>query len=506
MATKYLGDRVRHPHRRHRPRPRPPHQRGGPERVRARRAPVGRLVGPHRVPRPRRGEDLEVEGRRAARRHAGRAGHRPAGLPLLHASRPTTASSRRSPSRRSRPRASRCAASSATRSRRATRAARWSTRPRSRRHRRRFWSALADDLNAPQALAVVSEVAKDDALAPADKWAVLPDADRALGFGLADAVAPGGDDSGTDPRIDGLVAEREAARAGEGLRHRRPRSATSWPPRASRSSTRPPAPPGAGPSPPPRFSRPTHTEVCAGVAGTSWGSVGEEEAVDRRGDLGDDPRQAELGGPGRRGRPTRRDRLDPPGAGGRRGAAPWWSQVGVSSTAVASRAGPSAPSDRSGPMLRSSVCWPWALSSSDCMMRSSSCSDRSAPVGSSAVATSASAQRVCAGQDAVVDADGEVERPLERCPGPGRVLVHEGSALGHARHRLDGRAERGLRDGGHVGGEAQRTSGGAGVGQDGRGHVRRPRPARAGRPRRRPRRSPASDRGPHGPPSKSPPT
>jgi cysteinyl-tRNA synthetase len=79
-------------------------------------------------------------------------------------------------------------------------------------NRRRFWSALADDLNAPQALAVVSEVAKDDALAPADRWAVLVDADRALGFGLADAVAPGGDDSGSDPRIDGLVAEREAAR------------------------------------------------------------------------------------------------------------------------------------------------------------------------------------------------------------------------------------------------------------------------------------------------------
>jgi cysteinyl-tRNA synthetase len=79
--------------------------------------------------------------------------------------------------------------------------------------RRRFWSALADDLNAPQALAVISEVAKDESLPPADKWAVLLDADRALGFGLADAVAPGGNDAGSDPRIDGLVAEREAARA-----------------------------------------------------------------------------------------------------------------------------------------------------------------------------------------------------------------------------------------------------------------------------------------------------
>jgi cysteinyl-tRNA synthetase len=79
--------------------------------------------------------------------------------------------------------------------------------------RRRFWSALADDLNAPQALAVVSEVAKDDGLAPADKWAVLSDADRALGFGLADATPPTADEAGSDPRVDALVAEREAARA-----------------------------------------------------------------------------------------------------------------------------------------------------------------------------------------------------------------------------------------------------------------------------------------------------
>jgi cysteinyl-tRNA synthetase len=76
--------------------------------------------------------------------------------------------------------------------------------------RRRFWTALADDLNAPQALAVISEVAKDEALAPGDKWAVLADADRALGFGFADATADAGE---SDPRIDALVAEREAARA-----------------------------------------------------------------------------------------------------------------------------------------------------------------------------------------------------------------------------------------------------------------------------------------------------
>jgi cysteinyl-tRNA synthetase len=79
-------------------------------------------------------------------------------------------------------------------------------------HRRRFWSALADDLNAPQAIAALWDALKDDALSPADRWALLADADRALGLGLADASARG-DDTGSDPRIDALVAEREAARA-----------------------------------------------------------------------------------------------------------------------------------------------------------------------------------------------------------------------------------------------------------------------------------------------------
>ena len=80
-------------------------------------------------------------------------------------------------------------------------------------HLRRFWSALADDLNAPQALAAVWDAVRADDLSPADRWAVLADADRALGFGFATAVAPDADQSGSDPRIDALVAERQAARA-----------------------------------------------------------------------------------------------------------------------------------------------------------------------------------------------------------------------------------------------------------------------------------------------------
>ncbi|MGQ0433481.1 MAG: cysteine--tRNA ligase [Microthrixaceae bacterium] len=80
-------------------------------------------------------------------------------------------------------------------------------------HLRRFWSALADDLNAPQALAAVWDAVRADDLTPADTWAFLADADRALGFGLADATAPDTDESGSDERIDALVAERQAARA-----------------------------------------------------------------------------------------------------------------------------------------------------------------------------------------------------------------------------------------------------------------------------------------------------
>jgi cysteinyl-tRNA synthetase len=80
-------------------------------------------------------------------------------------------------------------------------------------HLRRFWTALADDLNAPQALAATWDAVRDPDLTPADTWAFLVDADRALGFGLATVAAPDADASGSDPRVDALVAEREAARS-----------------------------------------------------------------------------------------------------------------------------------------------------------------------------------------------------------------------------------------------------------------------------------------------------
>ena len=83
--------------------------------------------------------------------------------------------------------------------------------------RNAFWSAMADDLNTPRALAVVSTVGRDADLTDADRWSLLADFDRVLGFGWADAVDAaeadrldlGADEDG----VAGLLAERETARA-----------------------------------------------------------------------------------------------------------------------------------------------------------------------------------------------------------------------------------------------------------------------------------------------------
>ncbi len=75
----------------------------------------------------------------------------------------------------------------------------------------RFRAAIGDDLNTPRALAVVFDVLRSEALEPADRRTLLAEFDAWLGLGLAEAeVAPAAQES--DPRIDGLVAEREAAR------------------------------------------------------------------------------------------------------------------------------------------------------------------------------------------------------------------------------------------------------------------------------------------------------
>lgn len=76
--------------------------------------------------------------------------------------------------------------------------------------RTRFWEAVRDDLNAPKALAVAWEVARST-LSPAARRDLLLDFERWLGLGL-DTEVPREDARETDPRIDALVAERQAAR------------------------------------------------------------------------------------------------------------------------------------------------------------------------------------------------------------------------------------------------------------------------------------------------------
>jgi len=77
--------------------------------------------------------------------------------------------------------------------------------------RERFRDAVRDDLNAPRALAVAIEMLRDETLAPADKRALLAEFDAFLGLDLLGAELPA-EAVESDPRIDALVAEREAAR------------------------------------------------------------------------------------------------------------------------------------------------------------------------------------------------------------------------------------------------------------------------------------------------------
>jgi cysteinyl-tRNA synthetase len=77
--------------------------------------------------------------------------------------------------------------------------------------RERIRSEIRDDLNAPRALAAVWEVVRESGLAPAERWSVLREADAVLGLDLAAGV-PRAEQTESDPRIDALVAEREAAR------------------------------------------------------------------------------------------------------------------------------------------------------------------------------------------------------------------------------------------------------------------------------------------------------
>ncbi len=80
-------------------------------------------------------------------------------------------------------------------------------------HRERFRAALADDLNAPKAMAVVWEVARTDALSTAVRRELLRAFDLVLGLRLGEArPTAAGDEWGQDPRIDAMLVERQAAK------------------------------------------------------------------------------------------------------------------------------------------------------------------------------------------------------------------------------------------------------------------------------------------------------
>jgi cysteinyl-tRNA synthetase len=77
--------------------------------------------------------------------------------------------------------------------------------------RERFRDAMNDDLNAPRGLAVAVEAAREESLSPASRRALLEEFDGWLGLDLLTADVSN-DAQESDPRIDALVAERQAAR------------------------------------------------------------------------------------------------------------------------------------------------------------------------------------------------------------------------------------------------------------------------------------------------------
>jgi cysteinyl-tRNA synthetase len=81
--------------------------------------------------------------------------------------------------------------------------------------RARFRAALADDLNAPRALAVAWEVARSTALGGREKWELLREFDEVLALGLSDAKP---ETQETDAAIDALVRARDEARAAKNFR------------------------------------------------------------------------------------------------------------------------------------------------------------------------------------------------------------------------------------------------------------------------------------------------
>jgi cysteinyl-tRNA synthetase len=76
----------------------------------------------------------------------------------------------------------------------------------------KFREALADDLNAPRAMAVVWDVARSESLADVDRRDLLRTFEPVLGLRLGEPVEEVAPEWGQDPRIDALLADRQAAR------------------------------------------------------------------------------------------------------------------------------------------------------------------------------------------------------------------------------------------------------------------------------------------------------
>ncbi len=83
--------------------------------------------------------------------------------------------------------------------------------------RDRFWRALGDDLDAPEALAVASNVVKAKELTGAERWALLVDFDDALGLGVAGWEKDEAPDAEVPDDVLALLDERAAARVRQGL-------------------------------------------------------------------------------------------------------------------------------------------------------------------------------------------------------------------------------------------------------------------------------------------------
>jgi cysteinyl-tRNA synthetase len=77
--------------------------------------------------------------------------------------------------------------------------------------RQRFYGAVADDLNAPRALAVAQEVVRRDDLTPAERRALLEEFDGWLGLELLSADRLEREQE-SDPRIEALLEKRQTAR------------------------------------------------------------------------------------------------------------------------------------------------------------------------------------------------------------------------------------------------------------------------------------------------------